>query len=195
METDRATVRLVTLRRLRPAKKGGIMMGWFNRKETAQPDQVGTFLFAYVTEKLLTTDLTKHLRELLAEEGVPPERRDTFDDTLCLFALFVAFVAARRRYPLPVAEKILAGALNPILSRCNEQAARALENRFDRYHHLCLSSENRGKELAALTYCACIDLYGDEARDPLLMMPVTMWITSYLKVFDDFLSKLNITSA
>jgi hypothetical protein len=166
-------------------------MGWFNRRQTAEPTQVGIFLCAYVHEHLLSGP-TIHLRELLSEEGIPPEKRDTFNDTLFLFALFVAFIAARRKYRLPIAEKILHGALSPFVSKCSEPEARAIQAQLDRYHYLCRSSENRGAELAALTYCACVDLYDDEARDPLLIMPVTTWITSYLKMFDDFLSKVDV---
>lgn len=169
-------------------------MGLFGRKETAQPTDVGLFLCAYIQERLLSSGPTGHLRELLSSDGVPPQKRDTFDDSLFLFALFVAFVAARRKYPLPIAENILSGALAPVLSKCSESERRAVQARLDGYHHICRSSESRGAELAALTYCACVDLYDDEARDPQLMMPVTMWITSHLKVFDEFLSKVEIAS-
>jgi len=168
-------------------------VGWFTKKRTAEPEQVGIFLAAYVHEELMTASTTNQLRELLSLDGVPPDRRESFDDSLYLFALFVAFVAARHRFPLATAERVLNGALAPILSQCNQQEASAIRARLDRYHHLCRSAESRGKELAALTYCACVDLYDDEARDAFLMMPVTVWVTAYMKMFDDFLAGIDVT--
>jgi hypothetical protein len=173
-------------------------MTWFRQKETVQPAQVGLFLFAFVRDRVLSSTSTRSLRELLSEEGAPVHKRDTFDHNLFVFALFLAFIAVRRKYPAATAEKVLAGALKPLLATCGEQEAGVVRARLDRYHNLWRPSDNRDRELAALTYRAGVDLYKDEARDPLLKMSLTGWIimtgwiSRHLKMFEDFLSKMHI---
>src|SRR5256885_2274440 len=124
-------------------------MGWFTRsqKEKAQPGQVGVFLCAYIHQTLMTTAPSNSLRDLLSTEGVPAEKRETFDNSLFLLALYVAFVAARRKYPIHVADTILSGALDPILSKCSNSERQAVRDRLDRYGRLCQAGATRGSEL------------------------------------------------
>lgn len=171
-------------------------MGWLRRDvshpDPRQPAQMGRLFATHIQEKLLSSKSTAQLRSLLDEESVPEEKRDEFDDALLLFAMFLVFIAARRRYPREVAEEILAGALAPVFSVGDEPGRYAVTARLDRYRKLCGVSPEPGKELAALTYCACTDLYDNDARDPLFTMPVTMWVTSYLKAFDDVFVKIGV---
>ena len=136
-------------------------------------------------QRVLQGESEDSLRELLSADDIPDHKRDSFDDILLLFGLFLVFVAARRRWGASVADRILCAMLRPVLGAGGPDAADVL----------AVIEGYRGQvppgrpldELGALTYCACVDLFDNRATDAMLVATSSMWIGRTLKMLDDVL--------
>lgn len=182
---------------MRPAETAQLLGQSMNQfasdNEPAQPEQVGVFLCHYINSELLSSNPANDLRGLLSRDDVPAQKRDTFDDQLFLYLIFLTFVAARRKYPPPMAEQVLTGALNPLISKLSPSEVDALQASVERLRSACPAGESRGKELARLALYACFDLFGNNESAE-LMMAVTFWIHAHIKLFDNFMSKPDIAA-
>ena len=162
-------------------------MGWFGKAPKAtSPTEVGAFLCAYTRDRLVSAEPTTSLRGLLNEDGVPRHCRQDFDGTVFVLMLFIAFVAARRRYPIRVAEAMLAGALAPFLAVATDAEKSVVSTRLQNYREFCPSITNQAEEIAAISSIACAELFDSEGDDVLFQSATMMWASGVLRVFDDF---------
>lgn len=158
------------------------------------PAKLGAFLTRLAHEKILPGPSVNELRGLLSEERVPAEKREAFDDGLLLLLVFTAYVSARRKFPIHLAEQLLAGELSPLLCGRSQADSRAIQERIDVYRKGCPGDGTRVTDLGELLFCFLWELYDDhEARDPVFNFTVSRWIAGVMKTFDDFMDEVEFT--
>ena len=91
-------------------------------RAAAGVQQLASFLASHM-QRVLQGESEDSLRELLSADDIPDHKRDSFDDILLLFGLFLVFVAARRRWGASVADRILCAMLRPVLGAGGPDAA------------------------------------------------------------------------
>lgn len=157
------------------------------------PAQLGAFLLAYTHQRVLTSPSVNELRSLVFEEGVPADKRESFDDVLLLLVVFAAYVSARRKFPIRIADEFLDGSLSPILSKCGESDAQAIRDRMNFYRQVCPGSAVRIADLGNLASLFLLELYDDEqGKDALFNLTVHKWLAAYTKFLDDFMDAVEI---
>ena len=141
----------------------------------------------------MRSEPTEHLRALLEVEDDGVDRKGRFDDALFVFALYVAFIAARRHCPLPRAEGMLHGVLSGLPSPEADHARTEIAERFDEYLSHTQSTD-AANEVGTLVALACRDLYGTDEPDFVLLGTVRLWVMSHLKIFEQFIVQAGLTA-
>jgi len=158
----------------------------------ARTQQLGSLLASHM-QRVLQSESTESLRELVSADDIPDHKRDSFDDILLLFKLFLVFVAARRRWGAAVAEQLLSAMLRPVLAACGPDAA-GVRGVIEGYKGQ-VPPGRPVDELGALTYCACVDLFDDHATNARLVATSSMWIAGTLKMLDDLMGIVDFDPA
>lgn len=170
-------------------------MSWFSRKpKPMSAADLATCLAAYVPGSLMRGEPTDSVRLLLEEDGVPDRCRDGFDGNAGLLILFVAFLAARRRFQPQIAEAMLTSSVSQLFPTRHEANRAALIKRLEWYRSACPTTSSRGEELSAVISIACRALFESDASDFVIHAGEGLWVGALMKMFDDVFERTVVTA-